>query len=391
MGIVFSLISLFCLLGLAFILSTDKKRIKIQTVIMGIALQAGLIFFVIKVPIGQVILERLALGVNYVVQMGMEGVNFVFGGISEGYVFAINVLSLIVFTSALISVLYFLNVIPFLVKYLGKAIAKLMGTSDVETFSAVANSFLGGTEAPLVIKPYLPKLTKSELFAVMVGGFGSASVSILAGYSMMGIDMKYLLIAVFTVPFSTLMIAKMMIPETEVSQTGEAEVATSELDTLFEAISEGTGNGLGLALNVGASLIAFVGIIAVVNGFLGIFNTTLSQLFGYLFLPIAYLFDIPASEAFTFASLIGTKLSVNEFVAYSEMVDVMEGLSSRTIAILSVVLCNFANFSVIGIQVGGFSAFAPSRKKEVAKLGFKALICGTISTLTTGAILGIFI
>ena len=391
MNILFSLIALICLIGVAYILSTDKKRIKIQTVIMGLVLQAILIFFVIKVPAGQFILEKLALGVDSVVQMGMEGVNFVFGGISDGYVFAINVLSLIVFTSALISVLYFLKIIPFLVKYVGKVIAKLMGTTDVETFSAVANSFLGGTEAPLVIKPYLPKLTTSELFAVMVGGFGSASASILAGYSMMGIDMKYLLIAVFTVPFSTLMVSKIMIPETEVSETENAEVTASESDTLFEAISEGTGNGLGLALNVGASLIAFVGIIAVVNAFLGLFNTTLSQLFGYLFLPVAYLFNIPSAEAFTFASLIGTKLSVNEFVAYTEMVEVMGGLSPRTIAILSVVLCNFANFSVIGIQVGGFSAFAPSRKKEVAKLGFKALICGTISTLTTGAILGIFI
>ena len=391
MNILFSLIALVCLIGVAYILSTDKKRIKLQTVIMGLVLQAILIFFVIKVPVGQVILEKLALGVDSVVQMGMEGVDFVFGGISDGYVFAINVLSLIVFTSALISVLYFLKIIPFLVKYVGKAIARLMGTTDVETFSAVANSFLGGTEAPLVIKPYLPKLTTSELFAVMVGGFGSASASILAGYSMMGIDMKYLLIAVFTVPFSTLMISKIMIPETEVSQTENAEVTASEADTLFEAISEGTGNGLGLALNVGASLIAFVGLIAVVNAFLGLFNTTLSQLFGYLFLPVAYLFNIPSSEAFTFASLIGTKLSINEFVAYTEMVDVMGGVSPRTIAILSVVLCNFANFSVIGIQVGGFAAFAPSRKKEVAKLGFKALICGTISTLTTGAVLGIFI
>ena len=155
--------------------------------------------------------------------MGMEGVDFVFGGISEGYVFAINVLSLIVFTSALISVLYFLKVIPFLVKYVGKFIARLMKTTEVETFCAVSNSFLSGTEAPLVIKPYLPKLTKSELFAVMVGGFGSASASILGGYSMMGIDMKYLLIAVFTVPFSTLMISKMMLPETEISKTVNVE------------------------------------------------------------------------------------------------------------------------------------------------------------------------
>ena len=391
MNIIFSLVAIVSLLALAFILSTDKKKIQLQTVIMGLLLQAILIFFVIKVPIGQFLLEKLALSVNQLIQMGMEGVDFVFGGISDGYVFAINVLSLIVFTSALISVLYFLKIIPFVVKYVGKFIARLMKTTEVETFCAVANSFLGGTEAPLVIKPYLPKLTKSELFAVMVGGFGSASASILGGYSMMGIDMKYLLIAVFTVPFSTLMISKMMLPETEISKTVNVEIVESESETLFEAISEGTSNGLGLALNVGASLIAFVGLIAIVNAFLGLFGVNLSTLFGYIFLPVAYLFHIPSSEAFTFASLIGTKLSINEFVAYEEMVNVMNMLSPRTIAILSVVLCNFANFSVIGIQVGAFASLAPERKGEVATLGIKALICGTISTLITGAILGIFL
>ena len=391
MNILFSILALVCLLGIAFILSTDKKSIKVQTVVMGLLLQIILIFFVIKVPVGQVILENLAMDVNSIVQMGMEGVNFVFGGISDSYVFAINVLSLIVFTSALISVLYFLKVIPFLVKYVGKSVAKLMGTTDVETFAAVGNCFLSGTESPLLIKPYLPKLTKSELFAVMVGGFGSASASILAGYALMGIDMRYLLIAVFTVPFSTLMVSKIMVPETEQSLTENAEVSGSESDSLFEAISEGTGNGLGLALNVGASLIAFVGLIAVINAFLGLFDTNLSQLFGYVFLPFAYLFHVPSNEAFTFATLVGTKFGINEFVAYGDMVNVMGALSPRTNAILAVVLCNFANISSIGIQVGGFNSFAPTRKKEVAKLGFKALICGTIATLTTGAILGMFI
>lgn len=391
MNIIFSIIALLCFLGIAFILSTDKKKIKFQTVLRGLILQAALIFFVIKIPVGQVLLEKLAISVDAVIQMGMEGVDFVFGGISDSYVFAINVLSLIVFTSALISVLYFMKVIPFLVKYVGKLISRLMGTTEVETFCAVSNSFLSGTESPLTIKPYLPKLTKSELFAVMVGGFGSASASILGGYSLMGIDMKYLLIAVFTVPFSTLMVAKMMIPEVEESRLTDVDVSGSEAETLFEAISEGTSNGLGIALNVGASLIAFVGLIAIINSILGVVGFDLSKLFGYLFLPIAYLFHIPTSEAFTFASLIGTKLSINEFVAYTQMTEVMNTLSPRTIAILSVVLCNFANFSSIGIQIGAFASIAPTRKAEVAKLGIKALIAGTLSTLITGALLGIFL
>ena len=281
MNIIFSIIALLCFLGIAFILSTDKKKINFQTVLRGLILQAALIFFVIKIPVGQVLLEKLAISVDAVIQMGMEGVDFVFGGISDSYVFAINVLSLIVFTSALISVLYFMKVIPFLVKYVGKLISRLMGTTEVETFCAVSNSFLSGTESPLTIKPYLPKLTKSELFAVMVGGFGSASASILGGYSLMGIDMKYLLIAVFTVPFSTLMVAKMMIPEVEESRLTDVDVSGSEAETLFEAISEGTSNGLGIALNVGASLIAFVGLIAIINSILGVVGFDLSKLFGY--------------------------------------------------------------------------------------------------------------
>ena len=391
MNILFGLLSLTILLLIAFLLSEHKKQIKLQTIIAGILMQIALIFFVIKIPIGQTILQSMANGVDRIIQLGMEGVNFVFGGISENFVFAINVLSLIIFTSALISVLYYFKIIPLLIRIIGKAISLLMGTTQAETFSTVANSFLGGTEAPLVIKPFIPNLTRSELFAVMAGGFGSASAAILAGYALMGIDMKYLLIAVFTVPFSCLMIAKIMIPETEESKTNNIELNANDTESIFEAISEGTSNGLGLAMNVGAILISFIGLIAVANAFLGIFNTDISTLLGFIFLPFGYLFNIPADEVMTFASLVGSKFGINEFVAYGELVEVMDQLSPRTVGILSVVLCNFANISTIGIQIGGFSSFAPTRKKEVAKLGVRALIAGTIATLTTGAIVGMFL
>ena len=390
MNIVFGILALLALIGVSFAMSTDKKDIKWRTVGVGLTGQALLIFFVMKVPAGQKLLESMAFGVDKVIQMGMEGVNFVFGGAvtGNGFVFAISVLSLIVFTSALISVLYFLKVIPFLVKWIGRVIAKLMGTTEVETFSAVANSFLGGTEAPLLIKPYISKLTKSELFCVMSAGFGSASASILAGYAMMGIDMKYLLIAVFTVPFSCLMISKVIMPETETSQVGNAEIHTSTASNIFEAIGDGASTGKDLALNVGAMLIAFIGIVAVVNALLGVFGTDLTSLLGYVFSPVGYLFNIPAGEVQQFASVLGAKTAVNEFVAYSTMTEMMGTLSVRTIAILSVITCNFANLSVIGIQIGGFSIIAPERKTEVAKMGLKALIVGLIASLTTGAIVG---
>ena len=383
------LMTLAVILGLSYIISENKKAINWRTVVAGLAGQFVLIFFVVKVPLGQKILQALALGVNNVIQMGMEGVKFVFGDLATGpMIFAISVLSLIVFTSALISILYFLKVIPFLVQIVGTAIAKYMGTGKVETFSTVGNAFLSGTEAPLLIKPYISKLTKSELFTVMCGGFGSASGAILAGYSMMGIDMKYLLIAVFTVPFSCLMISKVFIPETEESQVADGVIEKSQHDNIFSAIAEGANTGKDLAISVGACLIAFVGIVAVLNGILGLCGTSLNEILGRLLSPVGHLLSIPRSEVQTFSSLIGIKTAVNEFSAYSTMMQVAHNLSPRTIAILSVVLCNFANFSVIGIQIGGFSIFAPERKDEVAKMGLKALLVGLFATLSTGAIVG---
>lgn len=391
MNIIFGIITIAVIIGLSCIISEDKKAIKWRTVGAGLLGQLVLIFFVIKVPIGQKLLEVLALGVNNIIQMGMEGVTFVFGDLTSGpMIFAISVLSLIVFTSALISVLYFLKVIPFFVRVIGTAIAKFMGTGRVETFSTVGNAFLSGTEAPLLIKPYINKLTKSELFAVMCGGFGSASGAILAGYSMMGIDMKYLLIAVFTVPFSCLMISKIFIPETEESQVADGVIVESEHDNIFAAIGEGATTGKDLAISVGAMLIAFMGLVAVINGILGIFGTNLNNILGTLLSPIGYLLNIPHNEVHTFSSLLGIKTAINEFSAYSAMTEVMPILSTRTTIILSVILCNFANFSVIGIQIGGFSILAPERKNEVAKMGLKALLVGLFATLTTGAIVGMF-
>ena len=391
MNIIFGILTLLTIIGLSYIISEDKKAIKWRTVIAGLFGQLVLIFFVIKIPIGQKLLETLALGVDNIIQMGMEGVTFVFGDLTSNYfVFAISVVSLIVFTSSLISVLYFLKVIPFFVKVIGTIIAKYMGTGKVETFSTVGNAFLSGTEAPLLIKPYILKLTRSELFTVMCGGFGSASGAILAGYSMMGIDMKYLLIAVFTVPFSCLMISKVFIPETQESQVADCEIVESEHDNIFSAIGEGATTGKDLAISVGAMLIAFVGLVAVINGILGLIGTDLNQVLGFLLSPIAYLLNIPSNEVQTFSSLIGIKTAVNEFSAYSAMIEVASNLSQRTVVILSVILCNFANFSVIGIQIGGFSIFAPERKNEVAKMGLKALLVGLFATLSTGAIVGMF-
>jgi CNT family concentrative nucleoside transporter len=389
-NIIFSILSVAIILAIGFALSKNKKAIKLRPIISGLAVQILLMAFVLKVPIGVKILKAAALGVQKVVNFGNEGLNFVFGDLSKGFVFAINVLALIIFVSALISLLQHIGVIPFLVKYVGKGISKLFGTTQAETFNAVGNIVLGQTEAPLLIKPYIKDLTESELFAVMVAGMGSASASILVGYNAMGIPMEYLLIAIFISPLSSLMMAKLMIPETEESKTANADVEKSSAVNIFDAIGEGTYNGLMLALNVGAMLIAFIGLVAMINALLGLMGLNLSKVLGYAFYPLGILFGIPSGEVMTFASAIGTKFAVNEFVAFLNLKDSLHAISPRTLAILSVALCNFANFASIGIQLGGFNAFAPERKSDVARLGVRALIAATLATLISGALIGMF-
>lgn len=391
MNYLYGILSVAVLLGLAFLMSENRKAIKIRTVGVGLLLEVVIILFVIKVPIGQKLLEVVSNLVVTVLNFGNEGVAFIFGDLSNQYfTFAINVLGLVCFTSALISLLYYFKVIPFLVKYIGKFIAKLMGTTEVETFCSVGNAFLGASEAPLLTRPFLPNLTRSELFAVITGGFASVSVSVIGGYAMLGIPMKYMLVAMATVPFATLLISKIIIPETEKSKTTNIKVEGSEAGNVFEAIGDGAIQGLQLALNVGAVLIAFLGLIALLNGVLGLAGLSVSEIMGYIFRPLAWLFNIPSSEASQFASLIGTKLATNEFVAFTDLGQVIQTLSPRTQAVLSVALCNFANFSVIGITVAGFKAFCPGRAGEVSGLGFKALIGGTITTLLSAALVGMF-
>lgn len=383
------IISILVLLAIAYLFSENRKAISFRTIFTALGVQILLILFVLRVPVGRYILESVANVVVKVLSFGNEGLAFVFGDlVTNNFIFAFNVLALIAFTSALISVLYYLRVIPFLVKYLGKAIAWILDTTEVETFCSVGNSFLGTTEAPLLTRPFLPDLTRSELFAVVAGGFSSVSVSVIGGYVLMGIDMKYLLIAMATVPFATLLISKIIIPETEVSRTNNIEIEGSESSNLFEAIGDGAIQGLQLAFNVAAVLIAFLGLIALLNYILAFVGLSFSSILGFIFTPLAWLFGIPKGEIAPFATLIGTKIAMNEFVAFTELGTLLHTLSPRTQAVLSVALCNFANFSSIGIAVAGFKSFCPSRNPEVSGFGLKALLAGTLTTLITAAIVG---
>lgn len=394
-NIIFGLISLVILIGIGFILSEDRKKISWRTVGLGLLGQAILVGFVIKVPIGQKILASVANFFNSVFQLGMEGVNFVFGGIeTTGFVFAINSLALIVFTSTLISVLYFFKVIPFLVKYLGGLIAKILDTTPVESMACVSNMILGGSEAVLVVKDYLPTITKSELFVCMSSGFASASVGILAGYVGMGFDLRYMLIAVFTVPFSCLMVSKVLVPQTEeVENQKDIKVSGEEYSNIFDAIASGSATGMQVAFAVGATLIGFLGVIAVLNAILAWFGTSLSELLGLIFMPFGWLLGIPSGEIGTFATVLGNKIGVNEFVAFDSMAQAVQAgaLSERTVSILTTACTNFANFSVIGIVGSAVMTLAPNRKDIIMKYGIKALIVGTISTMITATLVAMML
>lgn len=385
---VLMIITIGIILGVAFLLSDNRSLINKRTVLAGLGLQVLLILFALKTPIGFTILETTAFGIQSIADFGLEGVSFVWGDLTNMNVLFVNVLVIIIFVSALISLLRYWGIISFLIEKIGGLLSKILGTNKAETFNAVANIVVGQIEAPLMIKSYFNKLSESELFAIMVSGMGSASASILIGYSAMGIPMKYLIISVFASMFSSLIISKIIKPNT--SQDDE-EIQIEKLDATnaFDAISQGASDGVSLVLSIMGSLVAFVGIVALINGILGIFNVSLTDVLTMIFTPIAWLFKIPNKEIESFASLLGIKLTINEFVAFTSMSEIIGTLSERTIAVLTVALCNFANLSSIGIQIGGLGAIDPNCRGDVSKLVVKALIAANLSTLLSAALVGL--
>lgn len=397
MSILYSLLSLVGLLFFAWLLSKNKKAIKWRTIIVGVVLEGIFVYFMLNVPLGRWVLTNAAQGVQHILNYSQAGIEFLFGGFfaegtNVGFVFSIQVLSVIIFISALVSALYYLRIIPIVVRGLGWVVGKVFGTTRVESFNTVANTMLGVVESPLLIKPYLAKLTRSELFTVMVGGTASASGAILLSYAQMGIDIKYLLISVFSVPFVTIVISKIMEPETEKSETIEdVKMDNGGHTNIFEAISEGAVSGVKLAANIGGLLIAFISLLALVDGILGTIGMDLATIFGYVFFPFALLVGIPVEDAFRAASIIGTKLTANELIAYQDLLKLQEELKPQTVAILTVALCNFANLSSIGQLIVGLGSLAPSKKKQIASMSFKAIIAGTLASFITAIFVNMFV
>lgn len=399
-----SLLGYCALIAFAWLCSASRKDINWRTIGGAVAIQFGFGVLVLFVPWGKSALAWLSELVSAVIAFGNDGILFLFGGLSDpgqslGFVFAFKVLPVIIFFSSLISVLYYLRVMPIVVTLIGGGIRKLLGTSRAESLSATANIFVGQTEAPLAIKPYLPRMTRSEFFAVMVGGLASIAGSVLAGYAAMGVELKFLLAACFMAAPSGLLFAKLLIPETETADNSKLEEDKEGAPVnVFDAAAHGAGDGLKLALNVGAMLIAFIGLIALINGVLGwaggLFGyeaLSLQLILGYAFSPVAWLLGVPWEQAVTGGSFIGQKLVLNEFVAFAEFAPIAETLAPRTQAILTFALCGFANFSSIAILLGGLGSLVPKRRQEIAQLGLKAVLAGTLANLSSAAIAGMLI
>ncbi|AJI94585.1 nucleoside transporter NupC [Yersinia ruckeri] len=420
---IMSLVGMAVLIFIAVLLSSNFRAINIRTVVGAFILQIGIGALVLYVPIGRRILGGMSEGVANVIAYGNEGISFIFGGLVSdkmfevfgggGFVFALRVLPVIVFFSSLIAVLYYLGIMQLVIRVLGGGLQKLLGTSRTESLSATANIFVGQTEAPLVVRPYISTMTQSELFAVMCGGLASVAGSVLAGYAQMGVPLEYLIAASFMAAPGGLLFAKLMVPETE--KTHDHEDATKlipEADrpaNVIDAAASGAAAGMQLALNVGAMLLAFIALIALLNGMLGGIGgwfdypqLSLELILGWVFSPIAFLIGVPWSEAMVAGSFIGQKVIVNEFVAFMNFGQYLQAddlviaaglpvLSDHTKAIISFALCGFANLSSVAILLGGLGSMAPNRRHDIARFGLKAVAAGTLSNLMSATIAGFFL
>lgn len=399
-----SIVGIIILLAMAFLLSGNKKAINIRVVGSAFLLQFSVAVFVLVLPVGKDILTAMSNGVNTVINYSNVGIEFLFGGLTDmnsvGFIFVVKVLPIIIFASALMAVLYYLHIMQWVVKIFGGILHKIIGTKRVESLCAAANIFLGQTEAPLVIRPYLGKISDAQFFTVMVSGLASISGTILAGYAALGVNMDYLIAASFMAAPGGLLMAKIIMPDPEPNESDAHLLEVDGFDegahptNVIEAAANGAADGLKLAANIGAMLLAFVALIAMLNGMLGGIgdwfgygDLTFNMILGKIFAPLMYVMGIPWAEADIAGNLIGTKLILNEFVAYVELFKLPEGsLSPHSTMVVTFALCGFANLSSIAILMGGFGVLVPKRRHLIAKWGLKAVAAGSLSNLMSAAL-----
>jgi CNT family concentrative nucleoside transporter len=404
------ILGMLTMMGLAYAFSTNRRAIRYKTVAWGLGLQIAFAFLVMQSEYGRRAFERLGAGANWLLDFAYYGTAFVFGDLGQknsprGFYFAFQALPTIIFIAALFAVLYYLGIMQVVVKAAARVMTSLMGASGAESLNVAASIFMGQTEAPLTIRPFLAEATRSEMMTIMTSGMAHVSGGMMAAYIAYGIEAKHLLAAVIMTAPGTILLAKMLVPETEKPLTaGRVQIADMERDTnILGAISRGTVDGLHLALNVGAMLISFIALIYLVDGcFGGVHNllaahgagwfpSSAEEILGWLFSPVAWLIGIPWHDCPTIANLLGLRLVTNELVAFQRLGPMQNTLDPRTYTIATFALCGFANFSSIGIQIGGIGALAPNKRTELAQLGLRALMAGTMANLMSASIVGIMV
>jgi CNT family concentrative nucleoside transporter len=397
-----SFLGIFAILLFAYLCSTDRRNIPLRTVSLAFGLQILFALLVLYVPAGKEVLNSVTAGVSGVIDYGQQGIAFLFGGLATGkvgFVFAVNVLGIIIFFSALISALYHLGIMPRVINFIGGGLQRLLGTGRAESLAATANIFVSMVEAPLVVKPYLKHMSDSQFFAVMTCGLASVAGGTMVGYASLGVDLNFLISAAFMSAPAGLLMAKMMVPPGD-EENNDDEITSVEIDhatNVFEALADGAMSGLRIAVAVGTTLLAFVSVIALLNGLLGHvgdffgLNLSFELILGYLFAPVAFLLGVPWNEAILAGSLIGNKIVVNEFVAFIQLMEVKDQLSPHSIAIVTFALCGFANISTMAILIGGLGSLVPERRPFIAKMGFRAITAGVLANLMSAAIAGVIL
>jgi len=399
MGRFTGILGLLAILGAAFLFSRNRRAIRPRTVLWGLGLQFTFAFLVLKTPFG-LLFKAASDGVTAMLGYAEKGSEFVFGPLgvksgSMGVVFAFQVLPIIIFIAAFFSILYYLGVMQWVIKGMAIAMQKVMGVSGAESTNVAASIFMGQTEAPLTIRPFLPRLTQSELFTVMACGMAHVSGAVMAAYvKIAGVEIRHLLTAVIMTAPATILLAKILMPETEKPETaGKVEIHIEKPGVnIIDAAARGAADGVQLAINIAGMLVAFIALIALVNGILGWAHApTLERIFGFVFAPVAWLMGVSWKDSAAIGNLLGTRLVLNEFVAFLQLGPIKGQLDPRSFTIATYALCGFANFSSIAIQIGGIGALAPNRKSDVARLGLRAVAAGTMANFMSACIAGMLL
>lgn len=398
MKLVLNILGIVVVIAFMFAISMNRKAVNIKRIFTTLFAQFIIAGLLVKLPQGRKAIAAVSTGVEKVLSYGSEGIQFVFGSLGDpaaptGFIFAFQTLTNIVFISALVAVLFYTGILGFVVSKIGWVIGKLFKTSEVESFVAVANMFLGQTDSPILVAKYLNFMTESEVMLVLVSGMGSMSVSIIAGYVALGIPMEYLLIASTMVPVGSILLSKIVCPQTEkIQELGEVKMdRKGDNENVLDALASGALDGMNMAMAIGASLIAIISIVALINGILGIFNISLETILSYVFAPMGYLMGLEGKEVLTAGELLGSKLILNEFVAFGKLGPMLASMTERTGMMLAVSLAGFANVSSIGICISGISVLCPEKRPVLAKLAMRAMFSGFCVSVISALIVGIWL